>query len=1200
MAPVGLLAVSGGLAAGLVLAIVLAGAGATWLVARLGPERRLQAVRRRLDRGDHRAALELVRRLRPKPAGPPQPWHGEQRFLEGECLYAASEAALRERHFADALDHYRAAASLLGLSEAEATRRVVEAMLAEARRLSAADPDSPALPELLALILERQPACPEASFWLALHQLRRGDTAAVATLEAIHGATQGRQVDAALYLGGVWLRDGRPRDALRVLADANRLAPHCPLISWQLGTALLAAGGDALLGVRALQKATAADGLPKYRHEPHRLWADTLPADSWVRNLAQRAGTLRAAFRCPLGLDQIESILQSARLDLAEALEVCGRADEAVPLFTDLLKSHDVLPVRRGLGLALAQLEHYDEALPHLRKAHSQEQPPEPRTVGPLALCLARASGDRVGNVRRALALLSSLKVRADAIWARQAGAVFAAAQAVGVAVAPDQIEELADVLASTGAADPTAAAVYDLLAGARPDAVTAECAWLYARAAQRHGVRLTQDEALFDRAMRDRAGCRAFFDAHEWDFDAAERLYLERWAEHHPGSFPTAPGPGYAAEAEASLLADSRRQETQSRLDAADAVARLALRLALNSAAVHDRLAELAFRRGDLDAATDWLKTWRRLHPADPRPHARLAVLAYRQHLPDKALSRLRKALDRTRGPDRAPLAFLGARFALAGGHNEDAALLLDECLTFDADHPGALACRVALAWAADDFPTLAKLAGRLAAVRAEDPWFRYLTAASLFLSGQLQAAEEVTRQTAFDSATAADGQHLLALLRLRQGDAAGAAEALKRATGAAGGTAHDHAYALRGQAAWRAGDYGEAVRCWQALPAARLTAWHLDEVLPGTAFLAGLQALRAGQPDEAAKWLRQAAQLGHPDPRLDPLLTDACLRAGTRPDAPNRVIAQLEKVLATGGPRPEVVRRLSRAYRRQHRLADARRLLDRAPADDPALALERGLVSLAENQLLPAEQAFAEAFRHDPQSPAACLNLVFTRLSLGRLAGAAELLPRAAEMAPRPSQQRLLAQLRVLASGEAAAVGADWTTEDDKALVQCLRGIGRLEAVEPLFDALQAARPRSPAVRQAQAELLPLRAKLRIDRGDAAAARKILKAHPGPRPPLVHNLLGVCACLRQDFDGAVRHFQAALPLGGDDVRVQQNLAVVRGWMGDVGRAAAHWQRFLELHTAQAPRPTGVADYHRLIGALVKEKLKEPTSTLA
>src|SRR5581483_7951214 len=202
----------------------------------------------------------------------------------------------------------------------------------------------PALPELLGLILARQSPCPEASFWLALAHLRRGATAdGLAALMAAHDATGGRQVDTGLYLGALWLRAGQPRDALRVLSDANRLAPACPLVAWQLGVALTAAGGDVLLALRAFQKATAPDGLPKYLRSPHKLWAE-----SWVRNLAQRATARQVRFRCPLGLDRMEVVLRDARLALAEALVTCDRAEEAVPVFAELVKTYDVLPIRRG------------------------------------------------------------------------------------------------------------------------------------------------------------------------------------------------------------------------------------------------------------------------------------------------------------------------------------------------------------------------------------------------------------------------------------------------------------------------------------------------------------------------------------------------------------------------------------------------------------------------------------------------------------------------------------------------------------------------------------------------------------------------------------------------------------------------------------------------------------------------------------
>ena len=42
------------------------------------------------------------------------------------------------------------------------------------------------------------------------------------------------------------------------------------------------------------------------------------------------------------------------------------------------------------------------------------------------------------------------------------------------------------------------------------------------------------------------------------------------------------------------------------------------------------------------------------------------------------------------------------------------------------------------------------------------------------------------------------------------------------------------------------------------------------------------------------------------------------------------------------------------------------------------------------------------------------------------------------------------------------------------------------------------------------------------------------------------------------------------------------------------MARAAAHWQRFSESHVTQTPKPPGMADYHKRIGALVKGRPNE------
>jgi Tfp pilus assembly protein PilF len=78
------------------------------------------------------------------------------------------------------------------------------------------------------------------------------------------------------------------------------------------------------------------------------------------------------------------------------------------------------------------------------------------------------------------------------------------------------------------------------------------------------------------------------------------------------------------------------------------------------------------------------------------------------------------------------------------------------------------------------------------------------------------------------------------------------------------------------------------------------------------------------------------------------------------------------------------------------------------------------------------------------------------------------------------------------------------------------------------------------------------------------------------------------------------VRHFAAALPAVGDDARVQQNLAVVRGWQGDADRAAAHWKRYLDQFASQVTPPPGQADYKKRLARLVRERLKKLESETA
>src|SRR5262249_42011821 len=141
--------------------------------------------------------------------------------------------------------------------------------------------------QLIRRTLVIQPGCPEACFWQGLCHIRESnpDLAVPVLLEACGkrggGAPAGpvtpRFIDPPLYLGALLLRLGRADEALRALSEANRLDGNCPLVTWQLGTAMLAAGGDALIAVRALQKALGPRGLLLWVKTPQRIWVEGFP-----------------------------------------------------------------------------------------------------------------------------------------------------------------------------------------------------------------------------------------------------------------------------------------------------------------------------------------------------------------------------------------------------------------------------------------------------------------------------------------------------------------------------------------------------------------------------------------------------------------------------------------------------------------------------------------------------------------------------------------------------------------------------------------------------------------------------------------------------------------------------------------------------------------------------------------------------------
>jgi tetratricopeptide (TPR) repeat protein len=890
---------------------LLAVVAGLWLLFGRGPRRwrAYNRAQRLLHQGAWEEALGILKQLQQGRLS--LQWQGRLRSAEGECHHAAGDAALKEHRFEDSLGHYQTAAGLLDLDPAALRDRVIEAILSEARRLFAtgSEKDLAAAQALLARALLLQTPCPEASFWLGLCHFRQGQVEQAFGAVALAHESGGRRfLDPPLYLGALHLRQGRPQEALRYLSEANRIDGSCPLVTWQLGLAMVAAGTDSRIALPALQRACGPRGLGLWAGPPGdtrgsaRMWVEAFPEGrSFVRRLA-----LKHPFTCPVFGGDAGAMLRQGQLALAQAHYRLNNFQESADLFTKLLQeSPPTLPLLRGLGLALARLGRYDQAFKHLRTALEQDAQ-DHLTAGYLAVCGALGkppqAEDKPRNVAWAVRQFARFDVPPDPEWAGLMSTVFAEARAIGLPVAAEDQVRLCNALAAVNATDANAAAAYHHLAATHPGALQPLHAWLYCRAAQQHAVSGERDLDLFGLAFRDEPAARAFYAERSWDLDEVEYVYLARSASARPGTFPPELGPDYPPRGEERLLARSRQQESAGHLDVAFATAEVLLRLAPGSAAAHDRLAYLHHRRGDLAASAALLAGWHRLDPASHLPLCRLAVVEHQRGNAEARRTAIDQALTVTRPPARADVAFLGARLALQGGTARPAATngqadgggtpealreakhLLQECLRDNPGHVEALWQLAAVRSVTGDEAGLAAQAPAMRRPDVRDGRFHYLAAVCHLAAGDSAAALEAAARSAAEPSLAADSQYLMGWAHLHRRDATAAAECLRQAAAAGDSVSADHARALLGRLRFTAGAAEAAVECWTAVTPLRRREWQLDEALRSAVFLSGLEAYQGGRFEQASARFREAGQLGLRDRRLGPLLFLSLFRAGQR----------------------------------------------------------------------------------------------------------------------------------------------------------------------------------------------------------------------------------------------------------------------------------------------------------------------------
>ncbi len=911
-------------ALGALAVVLLAMAG--WWVFGQGPRNRraLRHAHHLLRQGRWQDALAIVqgRQSRGKLSFT---WQGRFWRAEGDCQRVALQAALEEKRFDQALDHALRAAHLLKAPEAEARAEVLAAMLAETRRLFSANLSTPEIHQVIDGVFKNQNPCPEASFWRGLCHVRdnRLDVA-LADLQVARQSSAGQSPDASagtstkpaaktsfaktafidppLYLGALLVRQGQPKEALRYLTEANRLDANCPFVAWQLGTAMLAAGGDAALAVRALQRTLGPRGFLLWKEQPQRAWVEGFPEKgSYVRKLATKH-----SYTCPLWGSDLMQVLRQGNIALGQGLYRLGQFKEAGEVFGKLMQeSAPTLPVLRGYGLALARLGQYDQAFKHLRAAHELEEEPKDRlTAGYLALCGAKGTPvreeDKPRNIDWAIRLVTQFNAPGDAEWAGLISAVFADARRLDMPIDRDDQLYLCEHLVKVHATDPLAADAYHHLQATFPALVHSEYAWLYCRAAQAHGVTGPKAPELFAIAFSDAPPAREFFQRQGWNFDDLEVAYLERAAAHAPGAFPAALGPDYPPHGEALLLSRSRQQEQANQLELALATANTLIKLAPASPAALDRLAYLTLRRGDRERASWILEDWHVLHPRDPLPLLRQAVLLQVEN-PAHSLEKIRQVLGLLEGPRRAAIAYLGARLMMQGqdfssgapavngdGYRLKAArALLEDCLQREASHAGALWLLAALLALDGRRDELAQLAPRMDRPDVTDARFHFLAGVCHLASGSYAAALDACLRlgTAGENASeflGVESSYLAALAHLGQGERAAAVKALSAPAQAPSSPSCQHARAWLGVIRFQDGMADRAIQSWQSLDAKCRSAWNFTPALAGTVFLTALKAMQAGDYANAADKIREAGRLGWRDRRLGHLLTLSLVKAG------------------------------------------------------------------------------------------------------------------------------------------------------------------------------------------------------------------------------------------------------------------------------------------------------------------------------
>jgi len=916
-----------GICAGFVFLFVAMLFGA-WLIWGSTPRRRraFKVARKHLQDANWEAALAQLNVARAI-GTPSASWQKTFNEFEAECLKHASKKALKDKRFEDALELGVRASQILGEQEMDVRVNLQGAMLQEIRRLFSKTGETEAAADLIGRTLLMLSPCREASFWQAMCDLRGGlyerallnlqvaRTGQAATLSLDDGFADATPTDAPpappspfidppLYLGAILLRNGQAKESLRFLTEANRMEANCPFIRLQLGAAIVTAGGDTNMAVRALQFALGPKGLGQYLENPQRAWGEAMPENrSYIRKLASEF-----PFSCPLFGEDLKYLIRQGNLALAQGQFKLGNYAEAAVLFDKVVKEGaPSLPVLRGLGLSLAKLGRYDDAFVHLRTAHEKEEEKDRITAGYLALCGAGGKPprpeDKLENIAWAIRLVTQFNAPGDPEWVGILNRIFAEAREHAIPLQRDDQLYLCEHLVSCKSCDAISAQAYHFLIASEPSQVHPEYAWLYCRADEQHQVGGDRMLDLYALTFANPDAVRAYYTEHGWNLDDVELMFLRRASERAPGRFPEVLGSDYLPRGEYLLLSKAQRLEDAGQREAALQTIEILVKLSPGNTSAMDRAAMLHYRASRLQPANDLLEQWHQTQPSEPLPLVRQALLLHQQHDHAGCYAKLQHAMSLSTDRRRANIAFIAARLALQsyltpqGDQPGDANALatvkdfLRECLVSDATHPQAQWCLAAIRWLEGDTAALATQANDMRDSSVTDPRYHYLSALCHLLGDQLgeviAACERIAQQigrngSSSQRALAVESGYLAALAQIGLNQPRAAIDALKPITFSATSPTLSYAQALLGNVLYQEQRHQEAIVAWQSLDAAKRQAWSLNEPLATTMFINALESLLRAEYEQAGEKFRQAGRLGYRDRRLGPLLLLSLFKAG------------------------------------------------------------------------------------------------------------------------------------------------------------------------------------------------------------------------------------------------------------------------------------------------------------------------------